>query len=864
MTATKLLKILTALIITIPAATMLSMQAAPANAACISCYNSYLGYSTNCCCPNTQCATCVAASTNTCSCNSPITCPGGGTTCGSCPVSGICNPGQWDACGTHGCGGLQSAQCNASGTGWNCIDNPGGCSGGGGGGCVPVAPGSMPLVSPADNATVYTNAPFLYYEDTVPHGEGCPTTITYHTYVDYNCDGVGWVDYGYNHQIYNLIWGGNYCWVAQKHNGTLSANSVMRRFTVAPAPTLANYQWDTSSINKCLDNSGANVQATGRTDSVNSNNPIRFSIDITDPNSNFTGGVDKFSYVRVAIVPDAVTTASPTIWQTIQTAGASYAHFQVFNMSAAAPSFYAGDYASSPFFGSPVTTGNLPMANGKATLLNINNASGTTLTRIGSNTYRLTMQIRLENTFNNGPVGVYVMGVTQPSAGVYVSNDADGPSGQNQRYRRVASWKVDMQAPTAIVGLPTPAGSNSFTLRWQANDSTANNTGIMRIRTYCSVNGPTQFQMTDVTGGSTLLTLPTLLGSYPATSNCNITVPPVLPGAGSPLDSNRTYTYTTPPSGDLQFKVYAEDAACNSVNATNSLVDPTPWVLTANGSVSAAGGFSNFSVRTTTMAGLLVPNLTANDYYLSLYAAITGNTLLPPSKISKNEYYTTNYKDLNLNPPLGAVDNNWYDHLFRLFQVKFGGSLLTRTGPINLLGYFSANPNFSGSTSTRRYFLVNGDLTLGSSASRSVCDIKAVIFITGKLTIHPDLTTTDSKVVIPGACMFIVKGNIEIMNGTKKTTILTTSNLPATYDEVHGFFVTNGQFKTNLDDTGGGVVPDPLYIRGGVVAKSVSLNRSLGASHNPHQPAEAFDYDPFYIDYFKDVFADREFSIRPF
>jgi len=58
------------------------------------------------------------------------------------PTSGsACSAGQWGSCGSQGCGSCYSAQCNGSGTGWNCVWNPGTCCPGGGGTPTPTPPG---------------------------------------------------------------------------------------------------------------------------------------------------------------------------------------------------------------------------------------------------------------------------------------------------------------------------------------------------------------------------------------------------------------------------------------------------------------------------------------------------------------------------------------------------------------------------------------------------------------------------------------------------------------------------------------------------------------------------------------------------
>lgn len=96
------------------------------------CYNSS-GASGICSSVSTTSSYSVSCSskTDSNSCSSANCNSGDSRTTGSCSWTNnqICTPNQWDgACGAHGCGSQDSAQCNSSGTGWDCHWDPSRCN----------------------------------------------------------------------------------------------------------------------------------------------------------------------------------------------------------------------------------------------------------------------------------------------------------------------------------------------------------------------------------------------------------------------------------------------------------------------------------------------------------------------------------------------------------------------------------------------------------------------------------------------------------------------------------------------------------------------------------------------------------------
>lgn len=98
------------------------------------------------------CSTGCGGSTPTPTRTPTPTLPGGGGPTPTPTPGSVCSPGQWGSptCGSNGCGGCDSSQCNSSGTGWNCVWNPGTCCPGP---TVGPTPTSTPSPTPGGTPT---------------------------------------------------------------------------------------------------------------------------------------------------------------------------------------------------------------------------------------------------------------------------------------------------------------------------------------------------------------------------------------------------------------------------------------------------------------------------------------------------------------------------------------------------------------------------------------------------------------------------------------------------------------------------------------------------------------------------------------
>jgi hypothetical protein len=623
-----------------------------------------------------------------------------------------------------------------------------------------------------------------------------------------------------------------YCWYVKATNGaSKSTYSTTWKFSTLPDPDITNYSVDNPNL--C---NGSNI--SGRTDNPKANNPIKIVMRVQDTTSDFANGINNFQTLNVIVLPQSVQNSTYASQTVIEPQGVPYLGFQATNLNSGTISFASLDNGTVPRYGATSTSGNLGNGAGTATLLGLNTANGTKVVKVSNNELEITWQIRFENTYATAPLNVYLM-ATANIAGTVVSQDSDTLGNVLLRYTKTGTWQTDMQSPTAIVGNPSVTGPGTFTVKWTGNDTSTGNTGITTYGSYCYVNGSSGMVLTDTTLVQNI-NLPNSAVGYPSPSNCLIT---------AANQGNHGYSLNTNGgSGTVNFKLHVEDGACNPSESTQGLDNLKAWIITADGLTHATGGFNGFVIQNVPNLQGIVPNLD-DDAYLSTYSLISGNTQIVGGRQSKNNYYVTSYTNLGKDPPPISGQTNWFDYLYKLASASTAvqaKNLTTMGGSISgALGISSASEG---------YFVVNGSLTVNSGA---VCDAKVGIFVTGNLTINPSLTR------YPGnGCVFIVKGDITIGTGTRKTASGLPAGSYAAYDEVHAFLVTNGKFSTTLDSFGATEIPDGLYVHGGVVAKTIDLKRDLGTTQNPGQPAEVFDYDPYYANDFRNIFASNSFSIR--
>lgn len=703
--------------------------------------------------------------------------------------------------------------------------------------CTPSNPTAALLVSPPNGSVGQESIITLSWAQNGSWGNKCPqpNQNLYRLYLKEkttsNClDPGGWWLAAQTTSVSTQVtveWGKNYCWGVQKNNGQGSAMSQVWEFSTYNPSLVSN---PTINAPKC-----GGVQISGRIDNPNSNNPIKVQFDIYDPNSDFSLGVNRFKEFHLGVIQSGTQNAQVVPYnvlqpQILQNSTALY-RAEILSTSQGRFSTIVASGGSWPF-GTGITAGNLDGLSQRTALLNINSTNGTTIQQINNQTLRVTWEIQFNTSFPSADLNFYLMAITATGNGTWISQDTSLDT--NFNYKRFATWETDMINPSVDVGSPITTGSSTFEINWQASDIN----GITNALSQCSV--------TIGSLGLVDTTLGQALNLTPAVTDCLINTASL---------GNHSYSITSPNTegGNAIFTLTAQDSACNSSTDSSNLNDPTSWIATSQGIVSASEGFTNMVIRNVNLENI-VPLFGSDDSYLGMYSVISGNENLVNSRQSKFHYYTTNYNDLNVDASSFGNSSSWYDYLYNLVAGQVTLTTLSTT-------FIPQNSDLAGqlgvAENTRNFVLVsnnsNNDLTISSGFS---CNANTVIFVPGQLTIEPSMSRT-----VSGGCLFITKGNILITSGANTPPLQTRPNGASSYDNVDGFFITDGQFITTAD-TPSNRPSEGLFIKGGVVASTVDLKRTLGVSNNNLQPSEVIYYDPYYIQIFRDVLSDRLYSIR--
>lgn len=746
-------------------------------------------------------------------CYVPITCPGGVITCGACPVTPPPLPGSPPAPPPSG-------------------------------GCVYSSPGPVTLNTPVNGAVLTSNTVTLSWNNIGTWGEGCPTVPVNAIYFQPDC--VGGLTYmGSNPTINDLDWDRTYCWVIARGNyGPFTTYSPVWAFRTPRPPQIIASSFDAASINRC---SGSAI--SGRSSFPTTNNPITYTMDVRDDRNDFAANRNYIKFVRIGVLAAGgfnyypLGYADPYMYDPVGKLRGAFdvRNLDVFGGSPDTPEFRSINGAGGTF-GAPATTGNLANTAGNLTLLGLNTVS-TRVTVVDNRTLRVTWTVRFEDVQANGNIRLYGSVISQNADGSYVSQDADPSltsffgSDANYGYSAMANWAIDMNPPAASISVPTWTGTTTFNIDWQFSDPN----GFRTIRSYCYLNSSGSATIRDI-GLAQNIVLGTTPLDFPTPDQCLVN--------SVPRRGVHNYQVQSGTLGSATFKLYVQDNACNSATATDGIGNPNAWIMTNGNNVSAAGGFPNSVVQDIDplILAAISPTI-GNASYLATYVAITGNDDMPPDRQSEHDTYVTDYADGQLFPPPVSGQTQWYEFMYDLVSSQ---AVVTNTGLASISGNFSGGGAYNVPVSSTRFFRHTGNLTVQSN---STCNIKAIIFVQGNLTVNPDLNRTTGN-----GCMFVVNGNITIGNGTYKSAGLpvTASSL---YDRVNAAFVTDGAFNTLLDWPGAGQLADALFLKGSITANTVSFKRDLGKASNYAQPAEAFEYDPFFITTFRVQLSSRKFSI---
>ncbi len=281
-----------------------------------------------------------------------------------------------------------------------------------------------------------------------------------------------------------------------------------------------------------------------------------------------------------------------------------------------------------------------------------------------------------------------------------------------------------------------------------------------------------------------------------------------------------------------------EPAVCANVYRDQRAGNVDAWTATIRGDLYTRFGMPN--TRTPATGNFQTP---ANANKIAEYT-FSSKQSVPAGRrtgLSGNNYLLLGYDNSSTRPPVVSGFDSWYDYVRRLIQIN---STITTRAITTISG------GFAGALSTNAaggVFQVNGNLRVTSGAS---CDTRALILVDGELTLDPQIRIANINSQTQG-CLFVAKGKVTISQSGTAATRLT--NGPVFYDEIQLGIITQNEVFAPYDGT------DGLKITGVVTAGGGNFQRAV---NNPDYPALWMEYDPRYIELFKNELKLLRFSTR--
>jgi len=311
-----------------------------------------------------------------------------------------------------------------------------------------------------------------------------------------------------------------------------------------------------------------------------------------------------------------------------------------------------------------------------------------------------------------------------------------------------------------------------------------------------------------------------------------------------------------------------------------------PWMSTSNGNTNVLSGISSNNQapagfpNTGQFAGPSGADYKSSKDSEFIYSENSNPANSPNSNMSFNNMNLLKYISPDTKPPADSNITSWYDYLYKLAATN---SQIVTKNISTIAGLFSTTTNL-GIDPNSHVYLINGDLTI---AGNSRCDMKAIIFVSGKLTIVPSVVIDQKAYTLQEGCIFIVKG--KQINGTLDSVeivkhIDTSNNVNIdgfSYDYLELGIVADGKVTAdfasdvcnpnnpiNVDANGNNRCPPPLVvtdvfyglkINGFITSKEFDNYRD---DKNNNYPGTTIAFDPRYSEIFKDSFKQTTYSVR--
>ncbi|MBI2327985.1 hypothetical protein HYU92_06735 [Candidatus Curtissbacteria bacterium] len=288
----------------------------------------------------------------------------------------------------------------------------------------------------------------------------------------------------------------------------------------------------------------------------------------------------------------------------------------------------------------------------------------------------------------------------------------------------------------------------------------------------------------------------------------------------------------TPPAG--QSYVVSELAPGASTDISISFnVGLTPGTFTAYAYVIPACNQPDASWPNNQSGGVTY-TVSARAWFETIAGDVGAKSRVQVSQTPPAGRYQTSYL-MAANPidTSVAVDpGGWWTNSYTPLLIPAGGAYqyladrflaAAKKNPQPEVGGHCTIP--AGVSTGLKYCAVNGRFQDGTAPKGS-----SVWFIDGNLLIEKNLQLAPEDTIV-----FVVKGDI-----TLKTEVT----------RADGIYITNGNFRDTTDDAT--ILGAQLIMRGGVVARTTTLNRKLGGAcgaicNNVTDPAEQITFEPKYL-----------------
>lgn len=696
--------------------------------------------------------------------------------------------------------------------------------------CTTSSPGASTLVSPANGSTNTANDVNLRWNSTLSWGEGCPTNPSYtlnYRLKGSSCNGGGYssrnVGTSLSSTLYNLNWNTSYCWYVTTSNGSASKESARWEFTTAETPVHLGTQ---IIANSCNSGQSGNASISG------TDNPVTVVSEY-----RLNTGVDGIKQVALAFIPSNIRNASIISEYSAITGSPDY-FMALVNINHSNPNasyFYLVN--NNPSYTGPYTTGEATTQKGNASLLSIN--QDTRVEILNGTTLRVSWKVKFEDAYPYTPVNNLYTGAFHYRSSFW--NSSPNTPGIDRALAKVRTWGVNTHIPSIAIQGPTAESATDFNLNW-----------IVKGNELTEAQG----YMWSSVGDMNLRQLSPVSTNY----SLNINEPEDFSASnvGINLSSLGVHKYSidsdVDPTEIIKIKMAANDRACNKVIQTGQdLPLSKDWMITTKGDTFTTNVSTHIvgDVDLTNQFPLL-NNL--NNYFSNYIAGIREESPNLVNRLSKNEFILDTYDDWNNTPPKSTGENSWYDYLTKVISrnSSISNSAISSISNNQISSAFGVDPY------TQTNFKTSGNLSIGPKVE---CNTRSIIFVNGDLTILPNFTIRNDRNGNQMGCMFVVKGDINIVNGDPASN---NDHTYIDYDKIEAFLIADGDFTTSVDSRGddSNIKYDGLYIKGSVIAKSADFGRDLKLFNNAKQPAEIIDFDSRYTNIFKEQLKSYKYSIR--